>query len=122
MLKTYIALSIVAPNGERIAQGLKTLEVRSWQPLQLPLKDLVIVENQNYLTDDGDEEMGWVVALVDIESVHTWQENEVDAACASYWAAGYYAWVISNVRPLQQSEVKAKRKLYTLELEEALVL
>jgi hypothetical protein len=45
MLKQYQALSIVAPNGGRIAQGLKTLEIRSWQPEYLPLKNLVIVEN-----------------------------------------------------------------------------
>lgn len=45
MTKPYLALSIVAPSGQRIAQGLKILEVRSWRPDQLPLKDLVIVEN-----------------------------------------------------------------------------
>ena len=43
MNQPYIALSIVAPNGTRIAQGRKTLEVRAWQPEQLPLKDIVIV-------------------------------------------------------------------------------
>ena len=84
MTKPYLALSIVAPSGQRIAQGLKTLEVRSWRPDQFPLKDLVIVENQTYLNNEGDEELGYAVALVDIDSIHTWQENEVDAACASY--------------------------------------
>lgn len=66
MNQPYIALSIVAPNGTRIAQGRKTLEVRAWQPEQLPLKDVVIVENQNYLTQDGDEEPGLAVAIADI--------------------------------------------------------
>ena len=84
MTKPYLALSIVAPSGQRIAQGIKTLEVRSWRPDQFPLKDLVIVENQTYLNNEGDEELGYAVALVDIDSIHTWQENEVDAACASY--------------------------------------
>lgn len=50
----------------------KTLEVRSWRPEKLPLKDLVIVENTHFLNNDGDEEMGKVVALIDIESVHPW--------------------------------------------------
>ena len=58
MTKPYLALSIVAPSGQRIAQGLKTLEVRSWRPDQFPLKDLVIVENQTYLNNEGDEELG----------------------------------------------------------------
>lgn len=72
MLRQYTALSIVASNAERIVQGLKTLEVRSWQPEKLPLKDVVIVENQNFLLNEGDEEMGHAIALVDIESIHLW--------------------------------------------------
>jgi len=43
MLKQYTALSMVAPNAERIAKKVKTLELRSWQPGMLPLKDLMIV-------------------------------------------------------------------------------
>ena len=117
MLKPYTALSMVAPNAERIAKKIKTLEVRSQQPRMLPLKDLMIVENQHFLLNDGDEDVGFAVALVDIESVYPWQSDEVDAACASYWTDGYYAWVISNVRPLKQPiEAIAKRKLYRLEL------
>ncbi|CAI3140797.1 hypothetical protein ACIN5162_0431 [Acinetobacter baumannii OIFC0162] len=54
-MQQFLALSVVAPNGTRIAQGIKTLEVRSWVPAQLPLKDLFIVENQNFLINDGDE-------------------------------------------------------------------
>ncbi|TLT95673.1 ASCH domain-containing protein [Acinetobacter baumannii] len=47
-MQQFLALSVVAPNGTRIAQRIKTLEVRSWVPAQLPLKDLFIVENQNF--------------------------------------------------------------------------
>ncbi|GAA5016818.1 ASCH domain-containing protein [Acinetobacter puyangensis] len=119
MMKIYQALSIVTPAGQQIAKGIKTLEIRSWLPPQLPLKDLLIVENQNYLSEDGDEEPGIAVALVDIESVHDWREDEVEAATASYWATGYYAWVISNVRPLTQPiDVMAKRKIYQINLQQ----
>ncbi|QHH93150.1 ASCH domain-containing protein [Acinetobacter gyllenbergii] len=118
MSTQYTALSIVAPSAERIVQGLKTLEIRSWQPEMLPLKDVVIVENQNFLLNDGDEESGWDVALVDIEAVHAWREDEVEAACASTWTEGYFAWAIANVRPFDQPvQVMAKRKLYLLELD-----
>lgn len=48
----------------------KKMEIRSWQPESLPLKDLVIVENKNYLIQDGDEEIGRAVAIIDIESIH----------------------------------------------------
>ncbi len=117
MSKQYQVLSIVAPNAERIVQGIKTLAVRSWRPEKLPLKDLVIVENQNFLLKEGDEEIGHAIGLVDIESVHSWGVEEIDAACASYWAEGYFAWVISNVRSFEKPiEVPAKRKLYGLSL------
>ncbi|WAU77037.1 ASCH domain-containing protein [Acinetobacter sp. TR3] len=117
MLKQYTALSIVAPNAERIVKKIKTLEVRSWQPEMLPLKDLRIVENQHFLLNDGDEDVGFAVALVDIESVHPWQSDEVGAACATYWAEGYLAWVIRNIRPIDPPiQVMAKRKLYRIEL------
>jgi hypothetical protein len=83
----------------------------------LPLKDLMIVENQHFLLNDGDEDVGFAVALVDIESVHPWQSDEVDAACATYWAEGYFAWLISNIRPFAQPlHTIAKRKLYRIEL------
>ena len=117
MLKQYTALSIVAPNGRRIVQGLKTLEVRSWQPEELPIKNLMIVENPNFLLNDGDAEIGRAVALVDIESVHPWLPDEVEAASASYWAEGYFAWVITNVRPFAEPyQMIAKRKLYLADL------
>ena len=120
MKRKFSALSIVAPNAMRIAQGMKTLEVRSWQPEQLPLKDILIVENKFFLNHDADEELGVAVALVDVESVHVWQPNEVEAACASYWAEGYFAWQLSNIRPIKDKiEVPAKRKIYLIEIDHA---
>lgn len=56
MKRQFLALSIVASNGTRIAEGIKTLEVRSWVPTKLPIKDLLIVENQKFLVKDTDEE------------------------------------------------------------------
>lgn len=117
MLKDAWALSIVAPSGVRIAQGLKTLEVRSWRPDVLPIRDLLIIENDHFLTQHHATEWGRAVAWIDIESVHPWQAHEVEAACASAWSEGYFAWVISHVRPLNETfRVLAKRKLYKLDM------
>ena len=113
----FLALSVVAPSGHHIAIGKKTIEVRTWSPPTLPIKDLLIVENQHYLLNEGDEELGRAMVLVDIEAVHPWQEDEMVSACASYWAEGYFAWEISNVRVLPNIAVLAKRKLYSLEIE-----
>jgi len=116
--RQFLALSIITPNGTRIAEGIKTLEVRSWVPTKLPIKDLLIVENQNFLFADTDEEEGVAVALVDVDSIHTWRNDEVNLACASAWSEGYFAWVLSNVRPIKQPlKVLAKRKIYQVELD-----
>lgn len=88
MKKLYQALSIVAPSGEYIVQGVKTLEIRSWRPEQLPLKNLLIVENTHYLNRHGDEEEGRAIAFVDIQSVHAWKNTEIESAKASYWEDG----------------------------------
>jgi len=118
MRKHYLALSIVAPSATKIVQGIKTLEIRSWKPEIFPLKDLVLVENNHYLVNDGDEDIGHAVALVDIKSAHPWRKDEFEAACANYWEEGYWAWEIHNVRPIEKIiEVSAKRKLYWIEIE-----
>lgn len=119
MKRQFLALSIVAPNGTRIAEGIKTLEVRSWVTTKLPIKDLLIVENQNYLVKDTDEEQGVAVALVDVDSIHAWRnDEEIEPACATAWSEGYFAWVLSNVRPISQPlKTLAKRKIYQVELD-----
>jgi hypothetical protein len=51
-------------------------------------------------------------------SVHTWRNDEVNLACASAWSEGYFAWVLSNVRPIKQPvKILAKRKIYQVELD-----
>ena len=90
MKKIYPALSIVAPMGRQISQGNKTLGIRSWRPEQWPLKDWIIVENKHYLTHEDDEELGYAVAMVDVESIHSRREDELDSAMASYWEEGYW--------------------------------
>ena len=117
MTRLFLALSIVTPNGIRIAEGIKTLEVRSWVPIKLPIKDLLIVENQNFLVKDTEEE-GVAVALVDVDSIHAWRNDEIEPACATAWDEGYFAWVLSHVRPIKQPlKVLAKRKIYQVELD-----
>ncbi|MCZ0930421.1 ASCH domain-containing protein [Halomonas janggokensis] len=113
-----LALSIVAPHGSNIAAGKKTLEVRSWRPELLPIRDLLIVENSSFLSSEDPIDLdGRAVAIVDVEEVHEWQPAEVKAAFSSGWEPGYWAWSLSNVRPITNGvPVPAKRKLYEVEL------
>lgn len=114
----YIALSIVAPHGANIATGKKSIEVRSWQPSELPVKDLLVVENTVYLTErDQVDPNGRAVALVDVRMVEPWLPSQVNAACSSGWEPGYFAWHLENVRPLNPSpQVQAERKFYRIQL------
>ena len=112
-----LALSIVSPHGSNIASGKKTLEVRSWRPESLPIRDLLIVENLNFLSAHNPVDFdGRVVAIVDVEEIHEWQPSEVKEACSSGWEPGYWAWCLSNVRPVTSSEVvPAKTKIYEID-------
>lgn len=113
-----LALSVVSPHGTHIAEGRKSLEVRSWLPPRLPLRDLVIVENQRFLTAEQPEDQeGRAVAVVDVLEVHDWQPHEVAAACSSGWQPGYQAWVLSNVRRISPPvQAPAHRKIYEIDL------
>ena len=97
------------------------MEVRSWLPPTLPIKDLLIVENTNFLTDGFQvDPHGRAVALVDVRLVEPWLPSQVEPACSSGWQPGYFAWHLENVRPLASTgPVWAKRKLYEVELPHA---
>jgi hypothetical protein len=113
-----LALSVVAPNGRNIGSRTKTIEVRSWRVEELPIRNLLIVENSVYLSKQRPlDPNGRAVAVVDIESIHEWQLNEVEAAGATEWQAGFWAWCLSNVRPIAADiRVAARRKLYQVDV------
>ena len=112
------ALSIVAPGGSRIASGEKTLEVRRWAPNLDKDEDLLIVENDIFLRNDGEEDHeGRVVAIVRIGVVRPFVPADIRAACASSFEEGWRAWELEHVRPLQaSSKVIASRGIYELNM------
>lgn len=112
-----LALSIVSPHGLNIVSGKKTIEVRSWRPTSLPIRNLLIVENSEFLSVENPVDLnGKAVAIVDVEEIHEWQPSEVMAACSSGWEPGYWAWCLANVRPVPNGQVvPARRKLYEVD-------
>ncbi|WP_027470121.1 ASCH domain-containing protein [Deefgea rivuli] len=112
-----LALSIVSPHGRNIASGKKTLEIRSWRPASLPIRNLLIVENSIFLSIENPiDPNGKAVAIVDVEEIHEWQPSEVAAACSSAWEPNYWAWSLSNIRPITSGQaIAAKRKLYEVD-------
>lgn len=116
------ALSVVKPWGIRIAEGKKTLEIRSWRPVKLPLEHLLIVENERRLMQEGDLDLnGYAVAVVSVRDVHIWTPAEAEAACSVY-EPGWLAWRIENVRRIQEPfPALAARKIYQVEVEASLL-
>lgn len=108
------------PSGSRIAAGEKTLEIRRWQPQLEPSQDLLIVENGRFLHTDGDEdEAGVAVAIVRVKAVRAFAPEDVPAACASYFEEGWFAWELTDVRPLARPfSALAARGIYEVEFME----
>ncbi len=119
----YKCLSIVKPNGNNITRGIKTIEVRRWKLPSFPLKNLIIIENDNYLSKQYPEEIGMIVAMADVIDVRPWEEKDLTASCAKVYENGYLAWILSNIRKISYpAPVPAKRKIYELELDETKII
>jgi len=120
----YTALSIVAPQGANIASGRKTVEVRSWRPPILPMRDLLIVENAVFLDAEGEvDQNGRAVALVDVGEVGPWMPSQVEMACSEEWLSDYFAWQLENVRPiLDPPVVSAERGLFRVHIAQPFVI
>lgn len=118
-----LALSIVSPNGARMASGRKALEIRSWRPPQWPLRDLLIIENNLFLTgEDEVDPAGVAVAVVDIEQVLPWQPWQLEAAYASEWVPDHWAWQVTRVRPISGTlPLRAQRRLYDVAVSKTLL-
>lgn len=111
------ALSIVRPNGSRIASGEKALEVRRWHANLDPTEDLLIVENGRFLQTDGEEDAdGIAVAIVRVKAIRPFVFADMQAACASRFEEGWLAWELCDVRPIDSSlSIRAARGIYEVD-------
>lgn len=114
------AISIVYPNGSKIADGKKTIEVRSWLPTLEMGEDLLVIENYKFLKAEGEiDSNGKPVAIVKIKNVRDYLESDIPAACASRWESGYYSWELVDIRPIKtEQQVLAARGIYEVEFKE----
>lgn len=110
------ALSIVRPAGTQIANGLKTLEVRRWTPEIRVGEEILLVENENFLTVDGQEEAGKAVAVITLGKIREFRQEDIPQACASYYEEGWMAWEIRTVKKIEPPfSARAARKLYEID-------
>ena len=111
------ALSIVSPSVQRIIAGKKVVEIRRWLPPEIPFLDLVLVENEIYLTEEGQEDPnGLARAIIDITGVHEWTREEAQSQGIE-WIPNYVCWELSNVRRIEPPiPCVARRKIYKINI------
>ncbi len=75
---------------------------------------MLIVENGRFLhRDDDHDEDGVPVAIVKVQAVRPFTLADMQAACASYFEEGWFAWELIEIRPIQSTErVLAARGIY----------
>ena len=112
------ALSIVSPSVQRIVAGKKVVEIRRWLPPEIPFLNLVLVENEIYLTEEGQEDPnGLARAVADITGVHEWTREEA-ASQGLAWIPNYVCWELSNVRRIEPPiPCVARRKIYKTDID-----
>ena len=107
----------MAPSVQRIVAGEKIVEIRRWLPPEIPLRNLVLVENEIYLTEEGQEDPnGLARAIVDITGVHEWTLEEAKSQGVA-WSSNYVCWELSNVRRIEPPiPCVARRKIYKIDI------
>jgi len=104
------ALSVRQPFASMIADGRKTIEIRS-RPIRLR-GDLLIVSTQKPVVDDLP--CGMALCVVLIVDCRPMQPSDAKAAFCDYYGANM-AWVLGNVRPIKPFPVHGKLGIYPVE-------
>lgn len=119
----YQALSILKPAVTNILLGKKNVEIRSWQPPSIPLYNIVLVQNEKYLTNQYDKDFGIALAIVDFTDIYPWTEGLFlaqgsETTMNKKWTPGYYVWAIENVRQLENPiPCTAMKGIYNIEID-----
>lgn len=102
-------LSVKNPYAGWIADGSKTIELRSWRShYRGPV--VICASARGETTDHGMPD-GVVRCLVDLVDVRPFLKSDV-AAAKNAWRPGLFAWVLTNRRPLPPIPVKGRLSLF----------
>lgn len=117
------ALSIKQPWAQLIAQGDKTIEVRSW--VTKYRGPLLIVASRSPIVsaplEDGTGTrilpVGAAICVVGLVSVRPLLFSDVEAACLSAFPPGQWAWILENPRPVRPVPVMGRLKIFEVDLD-----
>ena len=102
------ALTIRQPWASLIAQGDKTIEVRSW-----PTKyrgPLLITASAK---PAGHGPTGCTICLVDLIDCRPMTNADLPAACLDYYYDGDFAWLLTAPRPVENLPIKGKLSIWS---------
>lgn len=109
MPKTAKCLSVKNPYAGWIADGAKTIELRSWHTHYRG--PLVICASQKGETQTHGMPDGVARCLVTLSEVRPFLPSDA-AAARNQWRSGLYAWVLTDRRPLPPIPVKGRLGLF----------
>ena len=107
---------------EPLFAGLKVIELRSRRTHYRG--PLLICSSlgacKECIEDWGDGPRGVALCIVDVVDCRPATSDDDQAAC--HPAEGYFAWVLANVRPIEQFPVKGKLSMFDVTLPPAVAL
>lgn len=111
-------LAVRQPWATYIAEGWKTVEVRTWRtdyrgPLLIPASGKPCIIDR----DDGSESLlptQCQVCVVDLVDVRPWLRHEAEAACLDPedWDTRFWGWHLANPRHVWPAAHKGRLNLY----------
>lgn len=118
------ALSLKQPWANMVAEGLKTIETRTWSvsyrgPLLIVSSKKPDLNMQTALPISY-HPLGHAIAIAElVECRPMTREDEAAAKCAIYWHA--YSWLLKDIRRIEKPfPVKGKLHLYEVEIPEGM--
>jgi len=107
------AISLHQPWASMIAQGPKTIEVRSWPTNHRG--DLLIVSTKKPVISPF--LCGFALCIVNVVDCRLMNPDDViEARCK--WEDGAWAWVLSDIRKREPFRVRGAQGIYQVEIEE----
>ncbi|MCL1028567.1 hypothetical protein [Serratia silvae] len=103
---------------------MKKVEIRSWLPPQIPLVNVILVENYNFIKGNDVDPFGKALAIVDIVGYKKWTLDDFE--CQNYetkqskrWKDNYFMWELDNIREFKNEVIcEAKTGIYTISLDD----
>ena len=104
-------LSVRQPHASRIASGQKTLEIRTWSTRYRG--PLIICASSQRDRRFRDLPSGVTVCVVDLIDIRDFTDSDSAAACFDFEPGDdFFAWVLSDPRPLPAVSVKGRLGLF----------